>query len=92
MFYICSHFCENISKGFRVIERTQFVMDRQPWAKQYVSLRWGETYLHCVGFNVNGPYIYIHVNQNLDEKFYLSAITEAVKHLHAVFLLIAEQY
>ena len=29
--------------------------------------------------------------QNIDEKFYLSAIIEAVQHLLAVFLLTAEQ-
>ena len=31
-------------------------------------------------------YIYIHFNQNLDEKSYISAKIEAVKHLHAVLL------
>ena len=31
--------------------------------------------------------IYIRFNQNLDEQAYISAIIEAVKHLHAVFLL-----
>ena len=35
--------------------------------------------------------IYIPFNQNLDEKSYKSAKIEAVKHLHAVFLLNAEQ-
>ena len=38
------------------------------------------------------PYIYIHVNQNLDKKSYTSAKIEAVKHLHAVCLLTAEQH
>ena len=36
-------------------------------------------------------YIYIPFNQNLDEKSYISAKIEAVKQLHAVFLLTAEQ-
>ena len=36
-------------------------------------------------------YIYTPLNQNLDEKFYIKAEIEAVKHLHAVFLLTAEQ-
>ena len=35
--------------------------------------------------------IYIPFNQNLDEKSYMSAKTEAVKHLHAVFLLTMAQ-
>ena len=35
-------------------------------------------------------YIYIRVNHNLDKKSYISAQTETVKHLHAVFLLTAE--
>ena len=35
--------------------------------------------------------IYIHLNQNLDEKSYISAKIEAVNHLHAVFLLTAVQ-
>ena len=29
MYYICTKFCEIISKGFRVIERTWFVTDRE---------------------------------------------------------------
>ena len=37
------------------------------------------------------PYIYPLFTQNLDEKSYISATTEAVKHLHAVVLLSAEQ-
>ena len=36
-------------------------------------------------------YIYIHFNQNVDEKADISAKIEARKHLHAVFLLTAEQ-
>ena len=36
-------------------------------------------------------YIYIPFNQNLDKKSYKNAKKEAVKHLHAVFLLTAEQ-
>ena len=36
-------------------------------------------------------YIYIHFNQNVDEKSDISAKIEAGKHLHAVFLLTAEQ-
>ena len=36
-------------------------------------------------------YIYICVNQTLDEKSYISAKIKAVKHLHAVFLLNEEQ-
>ena len=36
-------------------------------------------------------YIYIRFSQNLDENSYISAITEAGKHLHGVFLLIAGQ-
>ena len=36
-------------------------------------------------------YINIHFNQELDEKSYLSTETEAVKHLHTVFLLTVEQ-
>ena len=36
-------------------------------------------------------YIYMHFNQNVDEKSYVSAKIEAGKHLHAVFLLTAEQ-
>ena len=36
-------------------------------------------------------YIYICSNQNLDQKSYKSAKIEAVKNLHAVFLLTAEQ-
>ena len=35
-------------------------------------------------------YIYIRFNQNLDEKSYISAKIEAVKHLFVVFLLTAE--
>ena len=33
----------------------------------------------------------IRFNQNLDEKSNIDAKTEAVKHLHAVFLLTAEK-
>ena len=36
-------------------------------------------------------YIYIHSNQNVDEKSDIYAKIEAGKHLHAVFLLTAEQ-
>ena len=36
-------------------------------------------------------YIYIYINQNLDENSYRSTKIEAVKHLHAVFLLTAEK-
>ena len=36
-------------------------------------------------------YIYIRFNQNMDNKSYISAKIEAVKHLHTVFLLLAEQ-
>ena len=36
-------------------------------------------------------YIYIPFNKNLDEKSYISAKIKAVKHLHAVYPLIAEQ-
>ena len=36
--------------------------------------------------------IYIRFIQNIDETFYISAKIEAVKHLHAVFLLSAEQH
>ena len=36
-------------------------------------------------------YIYIHFNQNVDEKSDISAKIEAGKHLHAVFLLTAIQ-
>ena len=36
-------------------------------------------------------YIYIHVNQNVDENSDLSAKIEAGKYLHPVFLLTAEQ-
>ena len=36
-------------------------------------------------------YIYIRFNQNLDERSYLSSKIKAVKHLHAVFLITAEQ-
>ena len=36
-------------------------------------------------------YSYIHFNQNVDEKSDISAKIEAGKHLHAVFLLTAEQ-
>ena len=36
-------------------------------------------------------YIYIRFNKNLDEKSHLSAKTQADKHIHAVFLLTAEQ-
>ena len=36
-------------------------------------------------------YIYIRFDQNLHEKYYISAKVEAVKHLHAVFILNAEQ-
>ena len=41
------------------------------------------------GIHVN--FIYIHFNQNVDEKSDISAKTEAGKHLHALFLLTAEQ-
>ena len=37
-------------------------------------------------------YIYILFNQNLDEKLYISSKIEAVKHLHALFLVVAEQH
>ena len=36
-------------------------------------------------------YIYIHFSQNVDEKSDISAKIEAGKHLHAIFLLTAEQ-
>ena len=36
-------------------------------------------------------YIYICFNQIFDEKSYISAKIEAIKHLHAIFLLAAEQ-
>ena len=36
-------------------------------------------------------YIYIHFNQNVDEKSDISATIEAGTHLHEVFLLTAEQ-
>ena len=36
-------------------------------------------------------YIYICFNQNLEKKSYISVKNEAVKQLHAVFLLTAEQ-
>ena len=36
-------------------------------------------------------YIYIRFNRNLDEKSYISAEIEAVKHLYAVFLLTAKE-
>ena len=36
-------------------------------------------------------YIYIHFNQNVDEKYDISAKIEAGKHLHVVFLLTVEQ-
>ena len=37
-------------------------------------------------------YIYIHFNQNNDEKSDISAKIEAGKHLHAVHLVTAEQH
>ena len=36
-------------------------------------------------------YVYIHFNQNVNEKSDISAKIDAGKHLHAVFLLTAEQ-
>ena len=36
-------------------------------------------------------YIYIHFNQHFDEKSDITTKIEAVKHLHAVFLLTSEQ-
>ena len=36
-------------------------------------------------------YIHICFNQNLDEKLYITAKNEEVKHLHTVFLLTVEQ-
>ena len=36
-------------------------------------------------------YIYIHFNQNTDEKSHISAKIETGKHLHTVFLLTAAQ-
>ena len=36
-------------------------------------------------------YIYIHFNQNVDEKFDISAKIETGNYLHAVFLLTAVQ-
>ena len=40
--------------------------------------------------NKFSAYIYIRFNQNLGEKSYISAKNEALKHLHALFLLTAD--
>ena len=59
MFYICTKFCDNTLKGFRIIELTRFVTDGQPWKKKICLPQTGGDIIFyiCTKFRENISYV-----------------------------------